>query len=102
MIIGANWLLSDHVEYKIHLPSSLESALCSVYHLSANLANSLVTAGMICCESLGISLDALGAHNRIEHGMMPHLYMTTHLLEPGKSVTSGRLTWAIPAWDELV
>jgi hypothetical protein len=49
--------------------SSLTSSLTSVYHLSHPLAGSLVAGGFLCCGNMleGLSLDALAAHNKIEH-----------------------------------
>ncbi|KAJ4483602.1 Chloroperoxidase [Lentinula aciculospora] len=50
--------------------SSMISSLTSIYHLSLPLATTLVAGGMFCCGGgivQGISLDALAAHNKIEH-----------------------------------
>ncbi|KAJ3720120.1 Chloroperoxidase [Lentinula raphanica] len=49
--------------------SELISSLTSVYHLSLPLAVALVSGGVICCGDFhkGISLDALAAHNKLEH-----------------------------------
>jgi len=49
--------------------TSLISGLTSIYHLSTPLASAFVSGGFLCCGSVleGLSLDALSAHNRIEH-----------------------------------
>ncbi|KAF9075625.1 Chloroperoxidase [Rhodocollybia butyracea] len=49
--------------------SSLVSSLTSIYHLSTPLASDFVSVGFLWCGNLltGISLDALAAHNKIEH-----------------------------------
>ncbi|KAF5384536.1 hypothetical protein D9757_006460 [Collybiopsis confluens] len=50
--------------------SALTSSLTSIYRLSVPLAELLVTGGFLCCadfESEGLSLDALAAHDKIEH-----------------------------------
>lgn len=51
--------------------SSLIDSLTTIYHLSSPLATTLVAGGFLsCCTGdigEGISLDALAAHNKIEH-----------------------------------
>lgn len=46
-----------------------------MYHLSTTLATTLVSAGFLCCGTVlhGLDLNALAAHNKIEHdGSLVH------------------------------